>query len=111
MNKPDQKIIPESPQELLAWLHELKITAANKGYYIPDRFQNELYKAFQNKTPMEVMIEKYGKIIRRCKVCGCSMDDACNHPAHGNCWWVAIDLCSHCKLWPGEATRYSKLKL
>jgi hypothetical protein len=48
--------------------------------------------------------------IRRCRQCGCSEEDACIHPDHGNCWWVEEDLCSHCKNWPGEAKRYSVIK-
>lgn len=47
--------------------------------------------------------------VRTCRQCGCSQEDACHHPEHGNCWWVEDDLCSHCQRWPGEATRYSKL--
>ncbi len=45
-----------------------------------------------------------------CRVCGCHEMDACFHPEHGNCWWEEKDLCSHCKYWPGEATRYSLLE-
>jgi len=47
------------------------------------------------------------KTERVCRQCGCSDQDACYHPEHGNCWWVHADLCSHCYLWPGEATRVS----
>ena len=37
-------------------------------------------------------------IINRCKVCGCTENDACYHPDYGTCWWVDEneDLCSHC---------------
>jgi hypothetical protein len=31
-------------------------------------------------------------------VCGCTEDDACNHPGFGPCWWVEPDLCSHCRM-------------
>ena len=33
-----------------------------------------------------------------CKVCGCTDNDPCHNPAHGNCWWVddSHELCSHC---------------
>lgn len=33
-----------------------------------------------------------------CKVCGCTDNDPCFHPEHGNCWWVddTHELCSHC---------------
>lgn len=33
---------------------------------------------------------------RRCRVCGCTWDNACVDPDHGPCWWVEADLCSHC---------------
>lgn len=46
---------------------------------------------------------------RVCRVCGCSDNDACYHDDYGNCYWVEKDLCSHCKYFPGEATRWSKL--
>ena len=46
---------------------------------------------------------------RSCSSCGCTDSDGCYHPRHGSCWWVAPDLCSHCKKWPGEGIRYSKL--
>jgi hypothetical protein len=47
--------------------------------------------------------------VKTCRVCGCSDFDACIHEEHGNCYWIEKDLCSHCKLFPGEATRYSIL--
>ena len=31
-----------------------------------------------------------------CRVCGCSMNNPCSHPDHGNCYWVEPSLCSHC---------------
>lgn len=33
-----------------------------------------------------------------CRVCGCTEDNPCYHPEHGNCSWVDDDytLCSHC---------------
>lgn len=33
-----------------------------------------------------------------CKVCGCTDNDPCHNPEHGNCWWVdeTHELCSHC---------------
>lgn len=33
-----------------------------------------------------------------CRICGCTMDNACSSPTHGNCWWVdeTETLCSHC---------------
>jgi hypothetical protein len=33
-----------------------------------------------------------------CKICGCTDNDPCHNPAHGNCWWVddSHELCSHC---------------
>jgi hypothetical protein len=34
---------------------------------------------------------------RACRVCGCTDDNACLDPEFGPCWWVAADLCSHCK--------------
>lgn len=46
---------------------------------------------------------------RTCRICGCNEFDACYHEDHGNCWWVAPDLCSHCHLWPGEAQRWSEI--
>lgn len=32
-----------------------------------------------------------------CKVCGCTDNDPCFHPEHGNCWWAdeTHELCSH----------------
>jgi hypothetical protein len=37
-------------------------------------------------------------VVPTCRVCGCSQYDACDHPAHGSCWWVEVDLCSHCDM-------------
>ena len=31
-----------------------------------------------------------------CKVCGCTWENPCHHPEHGNCSWVEPNLCSHC---------------
>ena len=33
-----------------------------------------------------------------CRVCGCTDNDPCYNPLHGNCWWVdeTHELCSHC---------------
>lgn len=33
-----------------------------------------------------------------CSECGCTWDNACQNPEHGNCWWVddTQTLCSHC---------------
>jgi len=33
-----------------------------------------------------------------CKICGCTEDNACNHPDFGPCYWLKADqdLCSHC---------------
>lgn len=47
------------------------------------------------------------KALVPCRKCGCTEHDPCIHPDHGNCYWVEPDLCSHCKLYPGEAVRYS----
>lgn len=32
----------------------------------------------------------------RCRICGCTANDACYHEALGSCWWFHPDLCSHC---------------
>lgn len=41
--------------------------------------------------------EPLATLIRRCRVCGCTDDEACR----GGCWWVADpeggDLCSACE--------------
>lgn len=34
----------------------------------------------------------------KCKQCGCTDNNACSHPVHGNCWWVEPFLCSHCQM-------------
>lgn len=34
----------------------------------------------------------------KCKQCGCTDNNACSHPEHGNCWWVEPFLCSHCQM-------------
>jgi len=40
--------------------------------------------------------------VRRCRVCGCSEDNACIDPDTGEpCYWVEPDLCSACAT--GEA--------
>ncbi len=33
-----------------------------------------------------------------CSKCGCTDDNACTHPDHGNCWWIDenCNFCSHC---------------
>lgn len=33
-----------------------------------------------------------------CRICGCTDNDPCYNPTHGNCWWVdeTHELCSHC---------------
>lgn len=31
-----------------------------------------------------------------CRRCGCTWDNPCSHPDHGNCYWVEPSLCSHC---------------
>ena len=31
-----------------------------------------------------------------CRVCGCTWENPCYHPEHGNCSWVEPSLCSHC---------------
>lgn len=34
--------------------------------------------------------------VQRCRVCGCSNNDACVIPGAGPCWWVTPNLCSFC---------------
>lgn len=43
-----------------------------------------------------------------CRVCGCTQENPCYHPIHGNCWWVEPSLCSHCAAkWPnGHLTEH-----
>ena len=33
-----------------------------------------------------------------CSICGCTEDNACSNPRHGNCWWTdeTRTICSHC---------------
>lgn len=33
-----------------------------------------------------------------CRICGCTENDPCFHPAHGTCWWADDEhtICSHC---------------
>ena len=31
-----------------------------------------------------------------CRTCGCWEYNACYTPAHGPCYWVENNLCSHC---------------
>jgi hypothetical protein len=31
-----------------------------------------------------------------CRVCGCTDSHACVDDEVGPCWWVELDLCSHC---------------
>lgn len=54
-------------------------------------------------------LPKTFEFVQICSKCGCSDDDACVHPEHGHCWWVAENLCSHCHKYPGEAIRHSKI--
>ena len=46
----------------------------------------ELYKAVDKPIPGV------------CCVCGCTMENPCYHPEHGNCWWddSSHTICSHC---------------
>ena len=34
----------------------------------------------------------------RCRICGCTENNACMSADHGSCWWMSKeeDLCSHC---------------
>lgn len=46
-----------------------------------------------------------------CEVCGCTDNDPCSNPEHGNCWWVdeTHELCSHCadpKIYNDPATSH-----
>ena len=34
----------------------------------------------------------------RCRECGCWDYGACFDEELGTCWWVELDLCSHCAL-------------
>lgn len=68
-----------------------------------------LTKKLEGCTDNEVSLEPALSLVRTCRVCGCTENDACYHPKGGSCWWVEADLCSHCKHWPGEGVRYSKL--
>ncbi|HEV7345744.1 MAG TPA: hypothetical protein VGN60_08970 [Devosia sp.] len=34
---------------------------------------------------------------RRCRVCGCTQNNACWADPVGACWWAEPDLCSHCQ--------------
>lgn len=40
---------------------------------------------------------------RKCRVCGCTEDNACVKGLHGACYWVEADLCSECKSESGES--------
>ena len=55
------------------------------------------------------LTEKKQPTERACRVCGCTEYNACSHPEHGRCWWVEGDLCSHCKLWPGECKKMREI--
>ena len=44
----------------------------------------DLYKALEEPIPGV------------CRVCGCTVENPCYNPEHGNCWWVEPSLCSHC---------------
>lgn len=33
---------------------------------------------------------------RACRRCGCTEHRACVDRRYGPCWWVELDLCSHC---------------
>lgn len=48
----------------------------------------------QQLQPDRVVLLDDGQ--RRCRVCHCTQDHACVDPVHGPCWWVEVDLCSHC---------------
>jgi len=43
----------------------------------------------------------YGK----CKICGCTDNNACVHPDFGSCWWMddSHELCSHCVELPDDS--------
>jgi hypothetical protein len=47
--------------------------------------------------------------LRRCRRCGCTDDNGCQHPGIGpRCWWAERDLCSECRGKPpiaGEAAQ------
>lgn len=47
---------------------------------------------------------------RTCRECGCSHYDPCIHEEFGACWWIEIDLCSHCVEVPGESKRVSEME-
>lgn len=33
-----------------------------------------------------------------CRECGCTDNRACLSEEFGPCWWVEVDLCSHCEM-------------
>jgi len=49
-------------------------------------------------VPADTKLKKFIGPYGVCKVCGCVDNNACNHPEHGNCFWIDDDhdLCSHC---------------
>lgn len=44
------------------------------------------------KQAMQDFDQFRGEGERRCRICGCTQDNACP----GGCWWVEEDLCSAC---------------
>lgn len=101
------------------WLYEAKhADPAHKtrwdeqerlGDYSAGRYAWEMtsFEKFEVPVPMVGKLSLWD--FAMCKICGCWENDACIHPILGNCHWAAEDLCSHCAVRPGEATRYSKL--
>jgi len=45
---------------------------------------------------MKKIKSKKQKTIRKCRVCGCTDDNACINEYGEPCHWVETDLCSNC---------------
>lgn len=91
--KPGFKVIQgDKYSDLLAWDEMLKLVAA---LTIP----NNTPQLEWMKTGEERDAEKE-TVPGVCSVCGCTWDNACHNPKHGNCWWVNDEqtLCSHCSV-------------
>lgn len=73
---------------------ELRRTWQLYGLVLPDGIDSHCPLPQLSQVDSQMLSRMFSE-IRRCRVCGCTDENACMTP-HGPCWWSDNDLCSAC---------------
>ena len=95
-----QTLDPENTRTTLKALITLANSQCDGGqariqFYSVDVDDTNVGHAGPVDTPLEGWLTDYFGHFLECRKCGCTETRPCVD-GHGPCWWVEVDLCSHC---------------